>query len=36
MARGEDFSYVAAFEAGDDYVTKLIKPKVQFQKSKLY
>ena len=28
-ARGEDYSHIAAFEAGaDDYVTKPIKPKV--------
>ena len=34
-ARGEDFSYVAAFEAGaDDYVTKPIKPKVLVSKVK--
>lgn len=34
-ARGEDFSYVAAFEAGaDDYVTKPIKPKVLLSKVK--
>ena len=33
--RGEDFSYVAAFEAGaDDYVTKPIKPKVLVSKVK--
>ena len=34
-ARGEDFSYVSAFEAGaDDYVTKPIKPKVLVSKVK--
>ena len=34
-ARGEDFSYVAAFDAGaDDYVTKPIKPKVLMSKVK--
>ena len=34
-ARGEDFSYVAAFDAGaDDYVTKPIKPKVLLSKVK--
>ena len=34
-ARGEDFSYVAAFEADtDDYVTKPIKPKVLVSKVK--
>ena len=34
-ARGEDFSYVAAFDAGaDDYVTKPIKPKVLVSKVK--
>ena len=34
-ARGEDYSYVAAFEAGaDDYVTKPIKPKVIVSKVK--
>ena len=34
-ARGEDYSYVAAFEVGaDDYVTKPIKPKVLVSKVK--
>jgi two-component system, OmpR family, alkaline phosphatase synthesis response regulator PhoP len=34
-ARGEDYSYVAAFEAGaDDYTTKPIKPKVLVSKVK--
>ena len=34
-ARGEDFSYVATFDAGaDDYVTKPIKPKVLMSKVK--
>lgn len=34
-ARGEEYSYVAAFEAGaDDYVTKPIKPKVLTSKVK--
>ena len=34
-ARGEDFSHVAAFDAGaDDYVTKPIKPKVLMSKVK--
>ena len=34
-ARGEDFSYVAAFDSGaDDYVTKPIKPKVLVSKVK--
>ncbi|MDG2371449.1 MAG: response regulator transcription factor [Flavobacteriaceae bacterium] len=34
-ARGEDYSYVAAFDAGaDDYVTKPIKPKVLMSKVK--
>jgi two-component system alkaline phosphatase synthesis response regulator PhoP len=34
-ARGEDYSYVAAFDAGaDDYVTKPIKPKVLVSKVK--
>ena len=34
-ARGEDFSYVSAFDAGaDDYVTKPIKPKVLMSKVK--
>ena len=34
-ARGEDYSYVAAFESGaDDYVTKPIKPKVLVSKVK--
>ena len=34
-ARGEDYSYVAAFDAGaDDYVTKPIKPKVIVSKVK--
>lgn len=34
-ARGEDFSYVAAFDAGaDDYVTKPIKPKILVSKIK--
>ena len=34
-ARGEDYSYVAAFDAGaDDYVTKPIKPKVLLSKVK--
>ncbi|MBH45237.1 MAG: DNA-binding response regulator [Flavobacteriaceae bacterium] len=34
-ARGEDYSYVAAFDAGaDDYVTKPIKPKILISKIK--
>ena len=34
-ARGEDYSYVAAFDAGaDDYVTKPIKPKILVSKIK--
>lgn len=34
-ARGEDYSYVAAFDAGaDDYVTKPVKPKVLLSKVK--
>jgi len=34
-ARGEDYSHVAAFDAGaDDYVTKPIKPKVLMSKVK--
>lgn len=34
-ARGEDFSHVAAYEAGaDDYVTKPVKPKVLLSKVK--
>ena len=34
-ARGEDYSYVAAFEAGaDDYTNKPIKPKVLVSKVK--
>ena len=34
-ARGEDYSHVAAFEAGaDDYVTKPIRPKVLMSKVK--
>ncbi|MDC0479806.1 response regulator transcription factor, partial [Flavobacteriaceae bacterium] len=34
-ARGEDFSHVAAYEAGaDDYVTKPVKPKVLVSKVK--
>lgn len=34
-ARGEDYSYVAAFDAGaDDYVTKPIKPQVLLSKVK--
>ena len=34
-ARGEDFSHVAAYEAGaDDYVTKPVKPKVLLSKAK--
>jgi two-component system, OmpR family, alkaline phosphatase synthesis response regulator PhoP len=34
-ARGEDYSYVAAFDAGaDDYVTKPIKPKTLVSKIK--
>ena len=34
-ARGEDYSHVAAFDAGaDDYVTKPVKPKVLMSKVK--
>ena len=34
-ARGEDYSYVAAFDAGaDDYVTKPIRPKILVSKIK--
>lgn len=34
-ARGEDYSYVAAFDAGaDDYVTKPVKPKILVSKIK--
>tara|TARA_B100000575_G_scaffold125282_1_gene99920 strand:- start:1928 stop:2617 length:690 start_codon:yes stop_codon:yes gene_type:complete len=34
-ARGEDYSYVAAYEAGaDDYVTKPVKPKILLSKVK--
>ena len=34
-ARGEDFSYVAAYDAGaDDYVTKPVKPKILLSKVK--
>ena len=34
-ARGEDYSYVAAYDAGaDDYVTKPVKPKVLLSKIK--
>jgi len=34
-ARGEDYSYVAAYEAGaDDYVTKPVKPKILVSKVK--
>ena len=34
-ARGEDYSHVAAYEAGaDDYVTKPVKPKVLLSKVK--
>ncbi len=34
-ARGEDYSHVAAFDAGaDDYVTKLVKPKILVSKVK--
>jgi two-component system alkaline phosphatase synthesis response regulator PhoP len=34
-ARGEDYSYVAAFDAGaDDYVNKPVKPKVLVSKVK--
>ena len=34
-ARGEDYSYVAAFDSGaDDYVTKPIKPKIIISKVK--
>ena len=34
-ARGEDYSHVAAYEAGaDDYVTKPVKPKVLVSKVK--
>ena len=34
-ARGEDYSFMAAFDAGaDDYVTKPIKPKIIVSKVK--